>query len=51
MDKKIIKKIVPATYNKVESSNNKLLHQIGAVIERLEKKYDRIIQNLSLIHI
>ena len=45
MDKKIIKKIVPATYNKVESSNNKLLHQIGAVIERLEKKYDRIIRN------
>ena len=45
MDKKIIKKIVPATYNKVESSNNKLLHQIEAEIERLEKKHDRIIKN------
>lgn len=41
MDKKMIKKIVPATYNKVESSNNKLLHQVETMLERLEKEQDR----------
>ena len=36
MDKKIIKKIVPATYNKVESSNNKLLHSTSCDREEQE---------------
>lgn len=44
MDKKLIKKIVPATYNKVESSNNKLLSRIENAIEELEKKHSKIIK-------
>lgn len=44
MEKKIIKKLVPATYNKIESSNNKLLHQIEEKLKQLERKHDSAVK-------
>ncbi len=45
MEKKIIKKLVPATYNKVESSNNKLLKTLEEKLDRLEKKNEKTLKN------